>query len=119
MSRTPRPPKHPGVWFYDTLFPPLQIAVAEAAKQLGMPRETFSRFINGHTRVNAAMACRLAEWLRLYYPTATAESWLQRQAEYDLWQVRQKPVVGVTPFVPQRHRAVQYPLDFGPLEPMA
>jgi addiction module HigA family antidote len=51
-----------------------------------------SRVVNGKAAISADMAIRLEAWMN----GPTAESWVRMQAEYDLWQARQKPKPTVT-----------------------
>jgi antitoxin HigA-1 len=81
MSRMFNPP-HPGTILREDVLPELGISVTEAARQLGVSRVQFSRFINGRAGVSAELAIRLALWLG-----GNAQSWLLMQADYDLWQV--------------------------------
>lgn len=91
MSRMFNPP-HPGDILREDVLPELKISVTEAARQLGVSRVQFSRFINGHSAVSADLAIRLAMWLG-----GSAQSWMRMQADYDLWQAEHsgKPVPAV------------------------
>ena len=53
---------------------------------LGVTRKTLSGLLNGHIGISPEMALRLSMAFG-----ASAESWLQQQALYNLAQVRQKP----------------------------
>ena len=79
-------PPHPGSILKEDVLPELGIGVTEAAAQLGMSRVALSRVINGRAAITADMAIRLEAWMN----GPTAETWLRMQAEYDLWQARQK-----------------------------
>jgi addiction module HigA family antidote len=81
-------PPHPGSILKEDALPELGIGVTEAAAQLGVSRVALSRVINGRAAVSADMAIRLEAWMN----GPTAESWVRMQAEYDLWQARQKPL---------------------------
>ena len=61
------------------------ISVKEFAEKLGMTGMAISRVVNGKTAVSPELAIRLAALLNV-----TARSWLTMQAEYDLWQLRNK-----------------------------
>ena len=74
-------PPHPGNILRDDVLPELAISVTEAARQLGVSRVQFSRFINFRLAVSAELAIRLALWLG-----GRAQSWMRMQADYDLWQ---------------------------------
>jgi addiction module HigA family antidote len=78
MSNLP----HPGSILKEDILPELGIGVTEAAIQLGV-----SRVINGRAAISADMAIRLEAWMS----GPTAENWMRMQADYDLWQARQKP----------------------------
>lgn len=84
-------PPHPGESIREDILPALNLSVTEAAKQLGVSRVTLSRVINAQAGISADMARRLEAWLGGPKRGPTAESWLRLQADYDLWQARQKP----------------------------
>lgn len=84
-------PPHPGSILKEDVLPELGISVTEAAAQLGLARETFSRAINGKSAISVDMAIRLEAWLN----KPTAESWLHMQAEHDLWQARQNQIPNI------------------------
>lgn len=86
-------PPHPGSILKEDVLPELGIGVTEAAVQLGVSRVALSRVINGKAAISAEMALRLEAWTN----GPTAETWVTMQAEYDLWQARQKPKPIVTP----------------------
>jgi antitoxin HigA-1 len=69
---------------------PLGLSVTDAAKSLGVSRKTISKIVNGNGAVTPEMAVRL----ELVFG-ASAQSWLNHQATYDLWQVarRRKTIV--------------------------
>ncbi|HEY0297185.1 MAG TPA: HigA family addiction module antitoxin [Bordetella sp.] len=76
-------PPHPGSILKDDILPELGLSVTEAARQLGVSRVQFSRFINGRSSVTPELAVRLSKWI----PAPTAIMWLQMQIEHDLWQL--------------------------------
>ena len=86
-------PPHPGSILKEDVLPELGIGVTEAAAQLGVSRVTLSRVINGRAAISADMELRLEAWMN----GPTAESWVRMQAEYDLWQARQKPRPNIKP----------------------
>ena len=88
-------PPHPGSILKEDVLPALGIWVTEAAAQLGVSRVALSRVINGRAAISADMAIRLEAWMN----GPTAESWVRMQAEYDLWQARQKPRPNIIPVV--------------------
>jgi addiction module HigA family antidote len=85
MSQMHNPP-HPGLILKDTVLrEDGGISVTEFAKKLHMTREGISRVVNGKAGISAELAVRLASLLNV-----SARSWLTMQAEYDLWQIRNK-----------------------------
>ena len=80
MSRMHNP-AHPGEVLREYL--PEDLAVTEAAKRLGVTRQSLSALLNGRAGVSAKMALRLEAALG-----TSAEMWLEMQAGYDLWQAR-------------------------------
>jgi addiction module HigA family antidote len=79
-------PPHPGSLLKEDFLPSLGLSVGEAAKQLGVARVTLSRMINGRAAISAEMALRLEK----LFKNPSAESWLNMQNAYNLWQARQK-----------------------------
>jgi antitoxin HigA-1 len=82
MTRMHNPP-HPGEILQDTVLADGGLTVSEFARLLGVSRVALSRVANGRAGVSAELAIRLAAALG-----GSAESWLQMQAAYDLWQAR-------------------------------
>ena len=85
-------PPHPGEVLQDTVLAEGRISVTEFARKLGVSRVALSRVVNARAAVSADMALRLAAALG-----GSAESWLQMQAAYDLWQAAKKRKVKVPP----------------------
>ena len=77
-------PPHPGEILRHLCLEPLSLSVTEAAKALGVSRKTLSSILNGRTGISPEMAIRLS----IAFDT-TAESWLNQQVQYDLWQAEQ------------------------------
>jgi len=77
-------PPHPGEILRKLCLEPLGLNVTEVAKALGVSRKTLSSILNGGAGISPEMAMRLA----IAFNT-TAESWLNQQAQYDLWQAEQ------------------------------
>jgi addiction module HigA family antidote len=75
-------PPHPGKVLNQLCLEPLQLNVTEAAKALGVSRKTLSAILNGRAGISAEMAMRLS----IAFDTS-AESWLNQQTQYDLWQI--------------------------------
>ena len=84
MTRMHNPP-HPGEVLQDTVLAKGRISVTEFAQRLRVSRVALSRVANGRAAVSADMALRLAAALG-----GSAESWLQMQSAYDLWQASKK-----------------------------
>lgn len=76
-------PPHPGEILREDCLAPLNLTVTEAAKGLGVSRQSLSELLNGRSGVSADMAVRLekAGW-------GSAESWLRNQLSYDLWRAK-------------------------------
>lgn len=74
-------PPHPGEVLRKLCLEPLGLSVTEVAKALGISRKTLSSILNGRSGISPEMAIRLS----LAFDT-TAESWMNQQVQYDLWQ---------------------------------
>ncbi|MDM8549338.1 HigA family addiction module antitoxin [Desulfobacterales bacterium HSG2] len=61
------------------------MSVAEAAEAPGIKPETPSDLLNGHIGITPEMAIRLSA-----ASDTTAESRMNQQAQYDLWQAEQR-----------------------------
>ncbi|MDD5035955.1 MAG: HigA family addiction module antitoxin [Methylococcaceae bacterium] len=85
MTRMHNPP-HPGEVLKDGVFTGTDISIVGFAERIGVTRVALSRVLNGKAAISPDMALRLADALG-----GSAESWLHMQANYDLWQARQKP----------------------------
>lgn len=77
-------PPHPGEIIKELCLEPLGISVTAAAEGLGISRKTLSSTINGRVGVSPEMAIRLS----IAFDTS-AESWINQQAQYELWQAEQ------------------------------
>jgi antitoxin HigA-1 len=77
-------PPHPGEVIRHLCLEPLGLSVTEAATALGVSRKTLSAILNGRAGISPEMALRLS----IAFNTS-AESWLQQQMHYDLWQAEQ------------------------------
>ena len=74
-------PPHPGEILRTLCLEPLELTVSDAARALGVSRKTLSSILNGRAGISPEMAIRLS----IAFDT-TAESWLNQQMHYDLWQ---------------------------------
>ena len=90
-------PPHPGEVLRKLCLEPLGLSITKAAKALGVSRNTLSSLLNGQKGVSPEMAVRLS----IAFDT-TAESWMNQQVQYDLWQARQsKDDLRVTRLTPK------------------
>jgi antitoxin HigA-1 len=64
---------------------PLDMSITKAADKLQVSRKTLSGIVNGKVSINVVMALKLEEKLG-----KSAESWLEHQVDYDVWQARQR-----------------------------
>ncbi len=78
-------PPHPGEVLRTLCLEPLGLSVTKAAKALGVSRKTLSSILNGRAGISPEMAVRLSIAL-----DTTAESWLNQQSQYDLWQAEKR-----------------------------
>jgi len=77
-------PPHPGEVLKELCLEPLGLTVTDAAKALGVSRKTLSMVVNGRAGISPEMAIRLS----IAFDTS-AESWLNQQLQFDLWQAEQ------------------------------
>jgi len=77
-------PPHPGEVIRELCLKPLDLSVTDTAMALGVSRKTLSAILNGRAGVSPEMAVRLS----IAFDT-TAESWLNQQTQYDLWNAEQ------------------------------
>lgn len=78
-------PPHPGEILRELCLEPLDLTITDAATGLGVSRKTLSSILNGRAGISPEMALRLS----IAFDT-TPESWLNQQAQYDLWIARQE-----------------------------
>jgi addiction module HigA family antidote len=78
-------PPHPGQVIRHACLEPLGLSVTEAAKGLGVSRNTLSMLLNGRLGISPEMAIRLSQGFG-----GSPESWLQQQMQYDLWQAQRR-----------------------------
>ncbi|WP_369808245.1 HigA family addiction module antitoxin [Oleiphilus sp. HI0123] len=74
-------PPHPGEIIKELCLEPLELSITAAAEALGVSRKTLSSIVNGKAGISPEMAVRLS----IAFNTS-AESWLNQQTQYDLWQ---------------------------------
>jgi addiction module HigA family antidote len=78
-------PPHPGEIIREMCIEPTGMSITATAQILGVTRKTLSALLNGKAGISPEMALRLQQVFG-----RSAESWLQLQMQYDLWQARQK-----------------------------
>lgn len=79
-----RQPTHPGEMFRDIVLAELGLSVSEAARQLGVSRQTLHAIISGRSAVTAEMALRFGRFCG-----NGPGLWLRMQQAFDLWQAEQ------------------------------
>ncbi|CAK0753902.1 antitoxin HigA-1 [Gammaproteobacteria bacterium] len=79
-------PPHPGQVLKDGVFTDTNISIVDFANRIGVTPVALSHILEGKATIDPDMALRLADALG-----GSGESWLHMQANYDLWQERQKP----------------------------
>jgi addiction module HigA family antidote len=85
-------PPHPRELLKEDVLPELGLTVAEAARQLGIPRRILSRVLYERAPISAELAVRLDRWLGI-----SADSWLRMQIQYDLWHAEQNSHFNIQP----------------------
>ncbi|WP_404783122.1 HigA family addiction module antitoxin [Altericista sp. CCNU0014] len=78
-------PPHPGEVIDGIYLEPFDVSIRTMAAQLGVSPSTFGRVVSGKNAVSPDMAIRLSKVLG-----RSPESWLQMQANYDLWVAQQQ-----------------------------
>jgi antitoxin HigA-1 len=81
---TMKNPAHPGKLIKHSI-ESSGLNVTEAAKGLGVTRQTLSRVINAKTSLSPEMAIRVSKAFG-----STPENWLRMQMAYDMAQMREK-----------------------------
>ena len=84
-ERPSRPPTHPGVILRDDVLPALRLSVSEAARQLGVTRQTLHRVMASTTAITPEMAVRLGKFCG-----NGPHLWLSMQQAYDLWYAERR-----------------------------
>jgi antitoxin HigA-1 len=73
-------PVHPGEILREDVLPSLRLSVTEAARQLGVARQTLHRILAAKAAVTPEMAVRLGKFCG-----NGPGLWLRLQQTYDLW----------------------------------
>ena len=86
VVREPRmSPVHPGEMLREEVLPALKLSVSEAARQLGVSRQTLHRIMAGTHSITPEMAVRIGKFCG-----NGPGLWLRIQQRYDLWHVEQR-----------------------------
>jgi antitoxin HigA-1 len=80
-----RRPTHPGEILRDIVLPAVGVSVSEAARQLGVTRQTLHAILAGRSSVTAEMALRLGRFCG-----NGPGLWLGMQQSFDLWQAENR-----------------------------
>ena len=87
-------PPHPGRSIKSTCLGPLVLSITDAAKSLGVTRQTLTRVIHGHCGISPEMAIRHEKmgW-------GPARTWLAAQTAFDLARAQKNAGnIVVTPY---------------------
>jgi len=85
-------PAHPGEILRELYLEPMDVTITAAAEALGVSRKHVSAIVNGRAPVTPDMAMRLA----VVFATEP-ETWVNLQAQYDLWDISRKARPRVKP----------------------
>lgn len=78
-------PVHPGEILREEVLPALELTIAEAAEELGVPEAALEPILAGRSRVSPEMAVRLGKFCG-----NGAAFWLRLQAAHDLWHAERR-----------------------------
>jgi len=78
-------PPHPGGIVKRQCLEPLGLSMTDAAKHLGVSRQSLSELVNERAGVSVDMVIRLTKAFG-----SSPETWLSLQMAYDLWQARHR-----------------------------
>ncbi len=84
-GRPSRSPTHPGKILKEDVLPTLELSVSEAARQLGVSRQTLQRIIAGTHAITPEMAVRLG-----HFCGNGPQLWITMQQNYDLWHAERR-----------------------------
>ncbi|MBT4931879.1 MAG: HigA family addiction module antidote protein [Rhodospirillaceae bacterium] len=80
-----RKPTHPGILVKSGVIDARAVEINELAQDINMTRTNLSRILNGHGRMTAKTACKLARVLDI-----SPEPLIKGQAVYDQWEALQE-----------------------------
>ena len=78
------PAIHPGIIIKEEYLPGYDLTQEQLAKLMGLSRPVMNNILNGHARLTAGTAVRLAEVFN-----TSAQYWLNMQSSYDIDQARE------------------------------
>lgn len=78
-------PPHPGETLKELYLEPLELGITGTAEKMSMTRTALSEIVNCRRSITPKVAIKLAKAFG-----GTAQSWINQQANYDLWQAQQK-----------------------------
>ena len=78
-------PAHPGEILKSMYMEPLNVTITQVAEALNVSRKHVSSIVNGRSPVTPDMAARIAGVF-----ATEPDIWINLQAQYDLWKVRQQ-----------------------------
>lgn len=84
-TRPTRRPTFPGEILREDVLPHLKLSVSEAARQLGISRQTLHRILAGTQSITPEMALRIGKFCG-----NGPGIWLRMQQDYDLWHAEQR-----------------------------
>jgi addiction module HigA family antidote len=79
------PPVHPGEILREDVLPALGVSVSDAARRMGISRQTLHRLLSEVTGITPGMALRLGKFCG-----NGPEIWMRLQQAYDLWQAERE-----------------------------
>jgi antitoxin HigA-1 len=79
-----RKPTHPGLLVKNGVLSSRAVEIKDLADEIGMTRTNLSRILNGHGRMTAKTACKLAQTLMI-----SPDPLIKAQAIYDQWEAMQ------------------------------
>lgn len=77
-------PPHPGETLKELYLEPLSLNIKTTAEKLNMTRSALSEIVNARRSISPKVAIKLAKAFG-----GSAQSWINQQANYDLWQAQQ------------------------------
>ena len=73
---------------------PMEISITQAAKHLGVSRQSLSNLVNEKSGISAEMSIRLAKAFG-----TSSEYWMNLEKQHELWQAEKKnKQINVKPF---------------------